>query len=89
MIYSCIVLALYQDIQTKAREEVDAIYAQLSEADHGELSYSAHYPKFRYLVAFMVRCSSVRNRDSSLLSLVRSPTGLPHCSRYRTPCSIG
>lgn len=55
MIYTCIVLALYQDIQEKARNEVNNIYAQLSGDNNGDLPYSEHYDSFLYLVAVMVR----------------------------------
>lgn len=55
LIYSCIVLALYPDIQARAQEDVDAGYMQLQDPDSDDLSYSFQHHKFRYLVAFMVR----------------------------------
>jgi cytochrome P450 len=55
MIYTCVVLAIYKDIQDKAREEVDNIYGGTSGSDDQELSYSRHFHNFRYLVAVMVR----------------------------------
>lgn len=58
-IYSCIMLAIREDIQEAVFEEVHTIYALLQQdSDHvNELSFSAHYPKFRYLVGFMVSVS--------------------------------
>ncbi|POS72417.1 hypothetical protein DHEL01_v209186 [Diaporthe helianthi] len=53
MIYTCMVLAIYQDIQDKARQEVDSIYARISGSDHQELSYSKHFHDLRYLLAVM------------------------------------
>lgn len=55
MIYTCVVLALYQDIQNKAQEEIDSIYAQSNGEDSLALSYSKHFNRFRYLLAIMVR----------------------------------
>lgn len=55
MIYTCVVLAIYKDIQHKARQEVDSVYAKMGGSDDQELSYSEHFHSFRYLVAVMVR----------------------------------
>lgn len=62
MIYTCVVLALYQDIQNKAQEEVDSIYAQLDGDDGPGLSYSKHFNRFRYLLAVMVRKAYIHFR---------------------------
>lgn len=74
LIYSCIILALNQEIQQTALEEVDAVYAllrqDLDEAD--ELSYPVHYPKFRYLTCLMVKapsCSSHAPADTAVTSM--------------------
>jgi len=55
MIYTCVVLAIYTDIQQKARQEVDSIYAKMGGSDDRELSYSKDFHSFHYLVALMVR----------------------------------
>ena len=36
-------------------EEVDAVYAHAVKEGRSELSYTEDFPRFRYLVAFMVR----------------------------------
>lgn len=69
MIYTCVVIALYQDIQNKAQEEIDSIYAQLKADDGTGLSYSKHFNRFRYLLAVMVRKANVHFRCYNLRSV--------------------
>ena len=54
MIYGAITLALYDKIQDRIIEEVDRIYAGAEGEGRTELDYIEDYPKFQYVVAFMV-----------------------------------
>jgi cytochrome P450 len=66
-IYTCVVLAVYTDIQQKARQEVDSVYAKMGGSDDRELSYSKHFHSFHYLVALMVRTFQILlDRDSTI-----------------------
>ena len=79
IIYGAITLALYDKIQDQMVEEVDRIYKEAEQEGRTELDYVEDYPKFRYVVAFMVcalltfdlwpsvltRCRSTRSCESS------------------------
>lgn len=54
-LFTTLILTLYKDIQDRVIEEIDAVYAQAEKAGRSELSYTEDFPRFRYLVAFMVR----------------------------------
>lgn len=49
-------------MQDKVIEEIDAIYARAAEEGRTELSYTHDFPRFRYVLAFMV-CSRVIIQD--------------------------
>jgi cytochrome P450 len=54
ILFCCIMLALYSDVQDQIIEEADRIRKEAREAGREELSYTEDLPKFRYLIAFMV-----------------------------------
>lgn len=58
ILFCCITLALYPAIQDRLVEEVDAIWAEADREHRSELSPVLDMPKFRYLIAFMVRIVS-------------------------------
>ncbi|KIA75977.1 hypothetical protein HK57_00220 [Aspergillus ustus] len=53
IIFTSLVLALYDDIQDQAIAEVRRIYAEAAAAGRTELLYEEDLPKFRYLLALM------------------------------------
>jgi cytochrome P450 len=55
MIFCSMILALYPDIQNRLIEEVDRIWAEAAREGRSELSHTHDMPKFRYMIAFMVR----------------------------------
>jgi cytochrome P450 len=54
VLFSTLVLILHSDLQDRVLEEIDALYARAEKEGRSELSYTHDYPRFRYLVAFMV-----------------------------------
>lgn len=54
IIFSTIVLALYEPLQDAITQEIDRIYEEAEKAGRKELLYTEDLPKFRYLLAFMV-----------------------------------
>lgn len=52
MFYAMANLALYPDVQTRARAEVDALFNTPGATDSP--TYSESYPKLQYLHGFMV-----------------------------------
>lgn len=59
LIYSCIVLALYPDIQDEAQKDVDVEYTRSQDTTAKNLVHQSHRHNFRYLVALMVRLPCV------------------------------
>jgi cytochrome P450 len=55
MLFCCITLALYPAIQDRLVDEVDRVWTEAERAGRSELSLVHDMPKFRYLIAFMVR----------------------------------
>lgn len=55
IIFSTITLALYDRVQNRLIEEVDRIYNEAEKEGRDELTFTDDLPKFRYLLAFMVR----------------------------------
>lgn len=54
IIYSTIVLALFEPLQNAIIQEIDQIYEEAEKAGRTELLYTEDLPKFRYVLAFMV-----------------------------------
>jgi cytochrome P450 len=57
ILFCCITLALYPAIQDRLIDEVDSIWAEAEREGRSELTLVHDMPKFRYLIAFMVRMS--------------------------------
>jgi cytochrome P450 len=53
-LFTTLILMLHKDLQDRVIEEIDAVYAQANKQGRTELSYTEDFPRFRYLVAFMV-----------------------------------
>ncbi|KAL9576205.1 MAG: hypothetical protein Q9212_007296, partial [Teloschistes hypoglaucus] len=53
MIYGCICLALYDDLQDSVIEEIDRVYDESEKAGRTHLSYEEDYPKLTYTLCFM------------------------------------
>lgn len=54
VLFSTLVLILHPELQDRVLEEIDSVYARAEAEGRSELSYSNDFPRFRYLVAFMV-----------------------------------
>lgn len=54
IIFSCITLALDDEIQNRVLEELDRIYNEAAAEGREELSYTHDFPKFHYMLAFLV-----------------------------------
>lgn len=54
ILFSSIVLALYDNLQDRMVEEIDRVYEEAAREGRKELSYTEDLPKFRYILAFMV-----------------------------------
>ena len=59
IIFSSINLAIHSNVQDRIIEEIDYIYKEAEKAGRAELSYTEDFPKFRYLLAFMVCLSRI------------------------------
>ncbi|KAL8945489.1 MAG: hypothetical protein Q9183_008075, partial [Haloplaca sp. 2 TL-2023] len=53
MIYACICLALYDDLQDNVTEEIDRVYDEMEKAGRTTLDYEEDYPKLKYTLCFM------------------------------------
>ena len=54
IIFSYVTLALDDEIQNRVLEELDRIYNEATAEGRGELSYIHDFPKFQYILAFLV-----------------------------------
>lgn len=54
MIFACVVLALDEALQNRVIEELDRICSDAAAEGREELSYTHDFPKFQYMVAFLV-----------------------------------
>lgn len=52
-----LVLIAHRDLQERLIEEIDTVYAQAAKEGRLNLSHAEDFPRFRYLVAFMVYLS--------------------------------
>lgn len=70
MIYGCICLALYDDLQDRVIEEIDRVYEESEKAGRTHLSYEEDYPKLTYTLCFMVSSAlpPAPNKSPSLLT---------------------
>ncbi|KAJ5735338.1 uncharacterized protein N7483_000463 [Penicillium malachiteum] len=75
IIFSSIVLTLYDSIQDSVIAEIRQVYREAAEAGRSELSYDEDLPKFRYLLAFKVRWTKIalENEASAQLILIHAP----------------
>lgn len=73
IIFCCITLALYPAIQDRLVDEIDRVWTEAEEAGRSELSLVHDMPKFRYLIAFMVRKAS----SSCLITIRPLSLGFP------------
>ncbi|KAL2833624.1 cytochrome P450 [Aspergillus pseudoustus] len=86
IIYTTLVLALYDDIQDQAIAEVRRVYVEAAAAGHTELSYEEDLPKFRYLLALMYETMRIfpivlpitRKSTPSAPALFNPSTGQKH-----------
>ena len=54
MMYSSVILALYDNIQDEVIREIDWVYDEAKKEGRDELTYTEDFPRFRYMLAFMV-----------------------------------
>lgn len=54
IIFACVTLALDEDLQEQVIGEVDKIFKEAAAEGREELSYTHDFPKFKYMLAFMV-----------------------------------
>ncbi|KAL8981234.1 MAG: hypothetical protein Q9177_005635 [Variospora cf. flavescens] len=53
MIYGCVCLALYDDLQDRVVEEIDRVWDEAEKEGRKELDYDNDYPKLEYTLCFM------------------------------------
>jgi cytochrome P450 len=56
IIFSCVAMALFEDTQERVIEELDQVLRYSRSCGRDSLSYTEDFPRFRYLLAFLVCC---------------------------------
>ena len=54
IIFSCVALALFENVQQELLNELDQVVEFSQSQGRTELSYTEDFPRFRYMLAFMV-----------------------------------